>query len=153
MMTIKMNSLKNLIGRLRGFSPSQRLSFFLWVVALHSILVGILLIFHTPVLIKMIGFKAVHEPFFPCQGGVFHLIMSVAYIYGAIDIHKNRNMIIYAVIVKIAATLFLFSYYCFFERLWIIFLSGMIDCFMGAVTWGLLEQASIRSKTREAAAL
>jgi len=148
-----MNPLKNLIYRLRDFSPSQRLSFFMWAVAAHSIIVGIILIVHTPVLIKMIGFKAIHEPFFPCQGGVFHLVMAIAYIYGAMDIHKNRNMIIYAVIVKMTATLFLFSYYYFFERLWIIFLSGMMDFFMGAVTWGLLAHASIRSKTQEAAAL
>lgn len=152
-MTIKMNPLNNLIYRLRDFSPSQRLSFFLWVVAAHSIIVGIILIVQTPVLIKMIGFKAIHEPFFPCQGGVFHLVIAIAYIYGAVDTHKNRNMIIYGVIVKITATLFLFSYYYVFERLWIIFLSGMMDFFMGAVTWCLLAQASIRSKTREAAVL
>jgi hypothetical protein len=119
-------------------SPEKRLSSFLWLVAAHSFIVGIFLLIHPPGLIKLSGFSAICEPFFPSQGGVFHMIMSIAYIYGAIDIRKNRNMVIYAIIVKMSATGFLFSYYFFVEPHWIIFLSGLVDFLMGAAIWGLL---------------
>ncbi len=66
------------------------------------------------------------------------MIMAIAYIYGAMDIRKNKNMIIYAIIVKMAAAGFLLSYYYFMERLTIIWLSGAVDFFMGAAIWGML---------------
>lgn len=118
--------------------PAGRLSLFLWLVAAHSFVVGILLVVQPPALMRIMGFGVIIQPFFPCQGGVFHVIMSIAYIYGAIDIRKNRNLIVYAVIVKMAAAGFLFSYYVFMERLMIVLLSGAVDLGMGAVIWGLL---------------
>jgi len=127
-----------MVSRFLFRSPEKRLSSFLWLVAAHSFVVGILLVIHPAPLIKLMGFRDIHEPFFPCQGGVFHVIMSIAYIYGAIDTRKNKNMIIYAVIVKMAAAGFLFSYYYFMERLMIILLSGLVDFLMGVAIWGLL---------------
>ena len=127
-----------MVSRFLFSSPEKRLSSFLWLVAAHSFVVGILLLIHPSNLIKLSGLSAICEPFFPSQGGVFHMIMSIAYIYGAIDIRKNRNMIIYAIIVKMAATGFLFSYYFFVEPHGIIFLSGVVDFLMGAAIWGLL---------------
>jgi hypothetical protein len=121
-----------------SLSPEKRLSSFLWLVAAHSFIVGILLAIQPSALIKLMGFRDIHEPFFPCQGGVFHMIMAIAYIYGAMDIRKNKNMIIYAIIVKMAAAGFLLSYYYFMERLTIIWLSGAVDFFMGAAIWGML---------------
>ncbi|MFZ2630624.1 MAG: hypothetical protein WA081_08490 [Desulfosalsimonadaceae bacterium] len=118
--------------------PSRRLSIFLCLVAAHSFIVGILLVIQPAAPIKLMGFRDIHEPFFPCQGGVFHVIMAIAYIYGAMDIRKNKNMIIYAIIVKMAAAGFLFSYYYFMDRLWIVFLSGAVDFLMGAAIWGLM---------------
>ena len=128
----------NPISRFLLMPLSRHLSLFLWLVAAHSFIVGILLIIQPPALMAMMGFGIVEQPFFPCQGGVFHVIMSIAYVYGAIDIRKNRNMIVYAIIVKMAAAGFLFSYYCFMERRGIVLLSGIIDFLMGAVIWGML---------------
>ena len=130
----------NPISRFFLMPPDRRLSFFLWLVAAHSFIVGLLLVIQPAALIKLMGFRDIHEPFFPCQGGVFHMIMAIAYIYGAIDIRKNKNLIIYAVIVKMAAAGFLFSYYYFMERFAVVFLSGAVDFLMGAAVWGLLKQ-------------
>ncbi|MDO9263229.1 MAG: hypothetical protein Q7U02_04625 [Desulfosalsimonadaceae bacterium] len=123
-----------------SLSPEKRLSSFLWLVAAHSFIVGILLVIQPAALIKLMGFRDIHEPFFPCQGGVFHVIMAIAYIYGAMDIRKNKNLIIYAIIVKMAAAGFLFSYYYFMERLIIVFLSGAADFLMGLAIWRLLKK-------------
>lgn len=118
--------------------PSRRLSIFLCLVAAHSFIVGILLVIQPAAPIKLMGFRDIHEPFFPCQGGVFHVIMSIVYVYGAIDVHKNKNMIVYAIIVKMAAAGFLFSYFYFMERFVVVFLSGVADFIMGAAIWGLM---------------
>ncbi len=146
------NQLMNPLSRLCGLPPPQRLALLLWVVAAHSIMVGMILVIQPAILIRLMGFGEIHERFFPCQGGVFHMVMAIAYIYGAMDIHKNKNMIIYAIIVKMAATLFLFFYYFFIERHWIIFLSAMIDFSMGVAIWGLLWVASAGYKAHEKAA-
>lgn len=142
--------LLNTISRFCAIPPKRLLKLFLRAVAVHSFFVGMVLVIQPAAVIRMLGFEEINNTFFPCQGGVFHMVMAIAYIYGAIDIHKNKNMIIYAVIVKISASVFLFSYYFFIERLWIIFLSAMIDFLMSAVIWGLLGYTSFRSKTREA---
>jgi hypothetical protein len=31
------------------------------------------------------GFRSEYEPFFPAQGGVFHLLMAVVYVMGAMN--------------------------------------------------------------------
>jgi len=126
-----------LMSRLIVMPPAERLAGFLWLVAAHSFVVGILLVAQPPVLMALMGFGVIEQPFFPCQGGVFHVIMAIAYVYGAFDVRKNRNMIIYAIIVKMAATGFLFSYFYFMERLMVVFLSGVVDLGMGVAIWGL----------------
>ncbi len=78
------------------------------------------------------------------------MIMSIAYIYGAIDTRKNKNMIIYTIIVKMAAAGFLFCYYYFMERLTIVLLSGLIDFLMGVTIWGLLGYETWYIKSADA---
>jgi len=133
-------NLLNLISRFLLMPPARRLSTFLWLVAAHSFAVGILLVIQPAALIKLMGFGVIEQPFFPCQGGVFHVAMSIAYIFGAMDVHKNKNMIIYAIIVKMAAAGFLFSYYYFMERFMAVLLSGALDLLMGAAIWGLMAK-------------
>ena len=123
--------------------PSRRLSVFLLLVAAHSFTVGILLVIQPPVLMALMGFGVIEQPFFPCQGGVFHMIMAIAYVCGAFDVRKNRNMIIFAIIVKMAAAGFLFSYFYFMERLIVVFLSGVVDLGMGVIICGLLVKLRI----------
>lgn len=129
--------------------PLRRLSLFLWVVAAHSIFVGLVLMFQPALLIRIMGFAEIRESFFPCQGGVFHVVLAGVYIYGAIDPRKNKNMVVYAILVKMAATVFLYAYYFFIKSLWIVFLSGTIDFFMGAVIWFLMRQASDQIEARQ----
>lgn len=140
----------HLLSRLLSLSPEKRLSFFLLMVAVHSFAVGTLLIIQPAALIKLMGFRDIHEPFFPCQGGVFHVIMAIAYVYGAMDIRKNKILIVYAIIVKMAAAGFLLSYYFFMDRLGVVLLSGVVDFLMGAAIWGLLGYDSWFSNRADA---
>ena len=103
----------------------------LWLVAVHSILMGLALIFQPAILMEWSGFKSGYERFFPAQGGVFHLLMAVAYSLGATDSRKYHFLIVFSVIVKAVATVFLIVYCITVEFKWIILASGIGDGVMG----------------------
>ena len=103
----------------------------LCLVAVHSILMGLALIFQPAILMEWSGFKSGYERFFPAQGGVFHLLMAVAYLLGATDSRKYHFLIVFSVIVKAVATVFLIVYCITVEFKWIILVSGIGDGVMG----------------------
>ena len=111
--------------------PDKALSMILWLVAVHSILMGLALIFQPAILMEWSGFKSGYERFFPAQGGVFHLLMAVAYSLGATDSRKYHFLIVFSVIVKAVATVFLIVYCITVEFKWIILVSGIGDGVMG----------------------
>ena len=111
--------------------PAKFLSMVLWLVTIHSITIGMALITQPAFLMEWSGFRSDDEPFFPAQGGVFHLLMAVAYSLGATDAQKYYLLIIFSVIVKAIATLFLFVYCFFIEFKWAIFYFGVADGIMG----------------------
>jgi len=111
--------------------PEKFLSTVLWLVAVHSIVMGLALITQPAILMEWSGFRSEHEHFFPAQGGVFHLLMAVAYSLGAVNSQKYYFLIVFSVIVKVVATLFLFVYCFTIEFKWIILISGIGDGVMG----------------------
>ena len=106
------------------------LSFFLYLVGLHSILVGIGLIILPLSYFSLFGFDQVTEKFFPVQGGVFHIVMSIAYFLAGRDPVKNNVLVIFSIIVKLCATIFLIVFYFTISSTWMILLSAIADCFM-----------------------
>lgn len=125
---------------LRAFlfgSADRLLATVLWLVALHSVTVGILLIIQPLLLMQLAGLGA--GGFFPAQGGIFHLLMAVAYATGAININKYRYLIIFSIFVKAVATFFLLVYCLAVEFKWIILLSGMGDGVLGAMIFAAFQ--------------
>lgn len=119
--------------------PDKLLSTVLWLVALHSIAMGLALIVQPNLLMKLSGFSPECERFFPAQGGVFHILMAVAYVMGATDIEKYHYLIVFSIIVKTLATLFLMVYCFAVEFKWIVLLSGIGDGVMGLIIFLALE--------------
>jgi len=119
--------------------PEKLLSAILWLVALHSIAMGLALIAQPTLLMKLSGFSSECERFFPAQGGVFHILMAVAYVMGATDIEKYHYLIVFSIIVKALATLFLIIYCFAVEFKWIVLLSGIGDGVMGLIIFLALE--------------
>lgn len=119
--------------------PDRVLSTVLWLVALHSIVIGLVLIAQPPLLMKLSGFSPESERFFPAQGGVFHILMAVAYVMGATDIEKYHYLIVFSIIVKAVATLFLMVYCFAVEFKWIVLLSGIGDGIMGLIIFLALQ--------------
>ncbi len=127
--------------------PDRVLSTVLWLVALHSIAMGLALIAQPALLMKLSGFSSECERFFPAQGGVFHILMAVAYIMGATNIEKYYYLTVFSIIVKGLATLFLMIYCFAVEFKWIVLLSGIGDGVMGLMIF-LALQNYLHLKTR-----
>jgi hypothetical protein len=106
------------------------LQWILWLIAIHSIGFGLALIIFPSEWIEYFGFQ-LQEKFFADQGGVFHLIISLAYIMAALAPESSRKLIILSFVTKFTAAVFLFSYFLFDRPIIMVFLSGVGDLLMG----------------------
>jgi len=82
---------------------------------------------------EYLGFQFVHERFFQVQAGVFHIILSISYVFPLLSYNNFKILIIFPIAVKILATLFLFIYYIYFDSILCVLLSGFGDCAMAAL--------------------
>ena len=110
---------------------SGTLSILLYLIALHSLIVGAVLVVIPFDTLEYFGYHNYHGTFFKVQGGVFHLVMSLVYFLAARDLSRNRILIHLTIISKFIATVFLFSYYLFIDRIWMVAASGAGDLLMG----------------------
>ena len=111
--------------------PVRWLSIALALVALHSAAVGLVLIIAPPSVMQAFGYAMITEPFFKVQGGVFHIVMAVAYALAALDPVGRRLLVVFAIAAKMIATAFLLSYYAVVPSLTVILASGVVDFLMG----------------------
>jgi len=106
------------------------LKWILWLVAIHSICFGIALVILPISFIEFFGFR-LEEKFFADQGGVFHLVVAVAYIWAALDLENSFKLIVLSCTAKFVATIFLVSYYIFGSHIFMVIFSGFADFMMG----------------------
>jgi len=117
----------------------KAISFFLWLVAIHSFLVGIGLIVLPSSAFEFLGFDPTFDRFFSTQGGVFHIAMSVGYAMAGYDKIKYEQLIVFTIVVKFIATIFLIAYFVFISSHWMIILSGISDLLMGVIVMYLYK--------------
>jgi hypothetical protein len=115
---------------MKKFRYDLLLKWILWLVAIHSICFGISLIILPVSVIEFFGFKLT-EKFFADQGGVFHLVVAVAYIWAALDLENSFKLIVLSCTAKFVATIFLLSYFFFSDPKLMVLLSGIADFLMG----------------------
>jgi hypothetical protein len=106
------------------------LKWVLWLIALHSIGFGISLIVLPVSVIEYFGFH-LEEKFFAVQGGVFHIVVSLAYIMAARDLANSGKLIALSCTAKFMATIFLLSYFLFGSPIFMVIFSGFADFLMG----------------------
>ncbi|MDT8322877.1 MAG: hypothetical protein RRA94_02110 [Bacteroidota bacterium] len=99
----------------------------LWMTAAHSFFTGVMLFLQPAAVLRWTGFAPVGEAFFPAQGGVFHVLMSVLYAAAALRRTVWRLAAAFIIFVKASAALFLIAYYVFASPVWLILLSGVAD--------------------------
>ena len=115
---------------------SRLLSVLLYLIALHSLLVGVLLVVIPVSALDYFGYHDYQGSFFKIQGGVFHMIMGLIYFLAARDPERNRILVCLTIAAKFAATIFLFAYYIFIGSIWMVAASGAGDLVMGIlVLW------------------
>lgn len=114
------------------------LSALLYLIALHSLVVGIVLVVIPFSGLEFFGYHDYHGSFFRVQGGIFHIVMAMIYSLAAWDPGRYRILVILTILAKFAATLFLFSYYFFAENIWMVIVSGAGDLIMGILVAALL---------------
>jgi hypothetical protein len=112
---------------------SKILKLALVLFSIHSFMIGIGLVVLPEYLMGIFGFIVGTELFFPMQGGVFHIIMAVCYYIASKDIERHKSLVLFSIIVKFSATVFLLSYYLFINSLFMVFISGFVDLFMAIV--------------------
>ena len=120
--------------------PSFRFSFFMWLVAAHSLSTGLGLIFLPSGLFEKLGYSMITERFFAVQGGVFHIVMFAGYLMAAIKKEKYEGVVHLAIIAKLFATVFLITYSVVTVWIWVVFLSGIFDLLMGVFIYFLYKQ-------------
>lgn len=125
--------------------PEKLLSFFLYLVSLHSFSVGIGLIFLPSSFFITLGFEQTFDRFFSTQGGVFHIAMAICYAMAGYDKVKFKELIVFSIIVKIIATIFLISYFILISSKWLIIVSGVSDFLMGVVIYFLFQKLNSES--------
>lgn len=106
------------------------LKIFLYLIALHSFVVGVNLIIFPVDWMQLFGFGIITENFFKVQGGVFHIVMAVAYILAGWRPIEHKILIVFSIAAKFLATAFLFSYFIFINPAWMIMISGVGDISM-----------------------
>jgi len=123
------------------------LKIFLWLIAIHSFTVAIFLISLSPDGIRFFGFDS-GNPFFQVQGGVFHLVMCVAYILASKSPLKRPDLILFIIVAKSIATIYLLIYYFVFAPVLSILLSGIADGLMGIAVFLLYHLAREQNNGR-----
>jgi len=113
------------------------LTIFLYLIAMHSLLVGIALIIIPADNLGYFGFEDYQGNFFKVQGGVFHIVLSLVYAIAAKNIDKHQILVVLTIAAKFIATFFLFSFYVIIEQVWVVGVSGAGDMIMGILVWYL----------------
>jgi len=103
----------------------------LYLVALHSFSVGIALIVLPFGVLSWFGFTIDPYRFFSTQGGVFHIVMTVAYLLAARNPLSEKNLIIFIILAKWIAFFFLGFYFLFSEMVPVVAISAVSDGLMG----------------------
>ncbi len=115
------------------FKNIQLFKIVLLLIAIHSFTVGIALIALPFEVLAWFGFTVDPYRFFSTQGGVFHIVMSVAYLLAARQPLREQSLLIFIISAKWIAFFFLGIYFLFAEMVPVIALSAVSDGLMGLV--------------------
>ncbi len=112
------------------------------LVALHSAAVGVSLLAAPAWASHFGGWDSVSPLFFPCQAGIFHLVLAAGYL---IEYFRYRG-VAFLVTAKAMALVFLMTATVLGGVPWIVPLSGVTDGLMGLVV--LLVHLRVRAAAR-----
>ena len=115
----------------------RREEILVFLVALHSLAIGLLLVFATSWGTRFAGWPQVLPLFFPRQGGAFHFVVAAGY-WMEYRRHRTVSLLLVA---KAIATVFLVAAAVLEPGAWSVPLSAAADAGMGALVWGVHRKA------------
>ena len=110
-----------------GIARAER--WLVWLIALHSVVVGVMLLFLPAWSAAFGGWGEASPLFFARQAGVFHFVVAFAYVY---EYLRHRGVTI-LVVTKATAFVFLVTAALLGEPAWSVAFSGVADGGMGLV--------------------
>lgn len=125
---------------------NKYISYFLFLIGIHSFVVGVGLLFLPPTILDFFGLVNCKESFFQAQGGVFHIAMSVAYAMAGLKVTKSIRLIQFIITVKFIAFVFLIVYFYFVLSAWLILLSGIGDGLIGLILFILYQSSELKTE-------
>lgn len=115
------------------FKELRYFKLFLQLMALHSLGVGLALIVLPFGVLSWFGLTVDPYRFFSTQGGVFHIVMSIAYLMASRAPLAERSLLIFIIAAKWLAFFFLGFYFLFGEMVPTLALSAVADGVMGLI--------------------
>ena len=125
---------------LRKRSWERLEAWLVYLITLHSLAVGVMLLGAPNWAVSFGGWDGVETTFFVRQAGAFHFVVAFAYLY---EYLRFRSVTI-LVVTKGLALVFLLAIWACGEQAWSVPFSGLADGAMGAVTWVAHRRAQIR---------
>jgi hypothetical protein len=101
------------------------------LVVLHTLAVGLALMAVPEWALRFGGWERVSPLFFPCQAGVFHLVLALGYLLE----YCRHGSVTFLVGAKTIAFVFLITAALIGGVPWIVPFSGVTDGLMGLVVW------------------
>ena len=112
------------------------------LISLHSIIVGIMLMFFAEWAVRFAGWAGADPVFFIWQAGAFHFVLATGYLVE----HSRSRTISLLLIAKTTAFVFLIGGSLLIETPWSVWFSGFADGAM-ALTAFLVHRAVKRNST------
>ena len=105
----------------------------LFLVGMHSILLGLAIYFFTDIFYKVFFAGNIENIFFVRQAGIFLFLQGLFYLYPLFNLKHLYNLILLVIVAKFVAVYFLIANAHFTTAPEMIYLAAFFDALMGAV--------------------
>ena len=108
-------------------------AFVLFLVGIHSILLGVIIYFYTDFFYKVFFASSVENLFFVRQSGIFLFLAGFFYLYPLLNLKNLYNMILLVIFSKVVAVFFLITNAGYTPAPLMIYLASFFDGLMALV--------------------
>jgi hypothetical protein len=108
-------------------------AFVLFLVGMHSILLGLIIYFFTDFFYRVFFAASVENLFFVRQSGTFLFLAGLFYLYPLFNLKTFYNLVLLVIVSKIVAVLFLISNAAYTNAPFMIYLAAFFDGLMAVV--------------------
>lgn len=111
----------------------RHLELVVWLICLHSLAVGVVLLSVPQWAVRFGGWGGVDPTFFARQAGIFHVVLVAGYL---LELRRSGG-VSFMITAKSFALVFLLAMWLLTDQPWAVPLSGIADGLMGAAVWWL----------------